>query len=62
MCAGALYWSKVGNIVYGAEDKKNGYKRVTCGNSPFHPKTELVKGILGEECARLMKDFFAARR
>ncbi|HEX2533844.1 MAG TPA: tRNA adenosine(34) deaminase TadA [Chitinophagaceae bacterium] len=62
MCAGALYWSKIGRVVYGASDEKNGYRRTTAPRSPFHPKTEVVSGILNEECARLMKDFFAARR
>jgi len=62
MCAGALYWSKISRIVYGAPDEKNGYLRVSGQNWPFHPKTELVHGILAEECAQLMKDFFAARR
>ena len=62
MCSGALYWSKIGRIVYGADDDKNGYRKC-CGNkNPFHPKTELVSGILKEECANLMKDFFKARR
>ena len=62
MCSGALYWSKIGKIVYGAEDEKNGYRRVAGNNSPFHPKTALVGGILKEECAQLMKDFFKAKR
>ena len=62
MCCGALYWSKIGKIVYGAVDEKNGYKKTTGGNNPFHPRTELVNGILSEACARLMKDFFKARR
>ena len=62
MCSGALYWSKIGGIVYGAEDVKNGYKRVAGDCSPFHPKTTLVGGVLAEECAQLMKDFFKARR
>ena len=62
MCSGALYWSKIGKIVYGADDEKNGYKKC-CGNkNPFHPKTELAGGILQKECAGLMKDFFKARR
>ena len=62
MCSGALYWSKIGKIVYGADDEKNGYKR-SCGEkNPFHPKTQITKGILKEECAQLMKDFFKARR
>ncbi len=62
MCSGALYWSKIGRIVYGAEDDKNGYKKVAGTTSPFHPKTIVVNGILQEECAQLMKDFFKARR
>lgn len=74
MCAGALYWSKIARVVYGAEDEKNGYRRglsaattgpgphPVMGAWPFHPKTELVKGILREECATLMREFFRARR
>jgi tRNA(adenine34) deaminase len=62
MCSGALYWSKIGRVVYGAEDEKNGYKRVAGNNSPFHPKTEIVGGVLQEECVQLMKDFFKAKR
>jgi len=61
MCAGALYWSKVGRIVWGANDEKNGHRRIT-QQSPFHPKTEALSGILQEPCARLMKEFFQARR
>ena len=62
MCAGALYWSKIGKVVYGADDEKNGYKRITNANWPFHPKTELVRGVLKDECAKLMKDFFKNKR
>lgn len=62
MCAGALYWSKIGKIVWGADDEKNGHKRITNANWPFHPKTEVVKGILKEECAELMKNFFRDKR
>ena len=62
MCSGALYWSKIGRIVYGAEDEKNGYKRVAQSISPFHPKTTITGGILKEECARLIKDFFKEKR
>ncbi len=62
MCSGALYWSKIGKIVFGAEDEKNSYRRSTGNNNPFHPKTELIGGILKEECARLMKDFFKSKR
>lgn len=62
MCAGALYWSKIGRIVYGASDEKNGYLHVTRDQWPFHPKTELVNGVLKEECAELMKAFFRSKR
>lgn len=62
MCCGAMYWSKIGRIVFGASDIKNGYRHITQENWPFHPKTELVSGILEEECAQLMKDFFKAKR
>lgn len=62
MCCGALYWSKVARIVYGCEDVKNGYRKTTGTNSPFHQKAEVVGGVLAEECAQLMKNFFAAKR
>ncbi len=62
MCAGALYWSKISRIVWGADDEKNGHHHVTGANSPFHPKTELLNGVLKDECALLMKEFFKARR
>lgn len=62
MCAGAMYWSKIGRIVYGARDVKNGYLHITKENSPFHPKTELVKGVLQEECGELIKAFFKQKR
>lgn len=62
MCSGALYWSKIGRVVYGASDVKNGYKHITGENSPFHPKTTLAHGILADDCARLMKDFFVGKR
>ena len=71
MCAGALYWSKISRVVYGTADEKNGYKKYTLpasgdpsapGTAPFHPKTELVTGVLQEECARLMKAFFRSKR
>jgi tRNA(adenine34) deaminase len=62
MCSGALYWSKIARIVYGAADEKNGYKRITKDNWPFHPKTELVSGVLQNECADLMKSFFRSKR
>ncbi len=62
MCAGAIYWSKLGKIVYGADDEKNGYKKTAGINWPFHPKTQLIRGVLMEDCANLMKDFFKNKR
>lgn len=62
MCAGAMYWSKIGRIVYGAPDEKNGYLHITQENSPFHPKTGLIKGVLQDECAELIKTFFKQKR
>jgi len=55
-------WSKIGKIVYGADDEKNGYKKTTGSNWPFHPKTELIRGVLKDDCAKLMKDFFQKKR
>jgi tRNA(adenine34) deaminase len=62
MCCGAIYWGKIGSIVYGASDEKNGYRHLTKEQWPFHPKTELVAGILEADCAFLMKSFFRSKR
>lgn len=62
MCCGAIYWSKLSRIVFGATDIKNGYKHITGENWPFHQKAVLEHGVLADECAQMMKDFFAARR
>ena len=62
MCAGAIYWSKIKRVVFGALDVKQGY-HFFCGNkNPFHPKTEITSGVLAEESAKLIKDFFKERR
>jgi tRNA(adenine34) deaminase len=61
MCCGALYWGKIGTIVYGASDEKNGYRYFT-HTAPLHPKTNIISGILAEECAQLMKRFFKNKR
>ncbi len=61
MCAGALYWNKIGHIVFGASDEKNSYRRVSEKN-PFHPSTTITGGILASDCAALMTDFFKAKR
>jgi len=62
MCAGALHWSKVGSIVWGASDVKNGHHVYTDDRNPFHPKTQVISGIMGDEAAELMKAFFRERR
>lgn len=59
MCAGALYWSQISKIVYGASDEKRGYKKL---GTQLHPKTEVVFGVLENECAILMNDFFNSKR
>lgn len=60
MCAGAIGWSQLGRLVYGASDEKRGFQRFA--PAALHPKTEVVGGVLEEECARLMKDFFREKR
>ncbi len=63
MCAGAAGWTRVGRIVYGASDEKRGYKRLEVhGERITHPRTEVVAGVLADECAALLHAFFAARR
>ena len=54
MCAGALAWSQIDRVVYGAADPKRGY--TTVGGRIFHPKTEVAGGVLAEECEELMKE------
>lgn len=60
MCAGALAWSQIDRVVYGAADPKRGY--TTVGGRIFHPKTEVTGGVLAEECEELMKEFFKGLR
>lgn len=60
MCAGAAGWTQIGRIVYGASDPKRGFSKL--GRDMLHPKTEIVSGILEEECATLMKEFFKRKR
>jgi len=60
MCAGALYWSQISRIVYGASDPKRGALRF--GNELFHPKTQIIGGVLAEECSEIMKRFFEKKR
>jgi tRNA(adenine34) deaminase len=60
MCAGALYWSQISRIVYGASDEKRGFSKN--GSPMLHPKTTIVTGILENECSELMKTFFKNKR
>ena len=60
MCAGAIAWSQAARVVWGADDPKKGYRRYS--EADFHPKTTVVRGILGGECEALMTSFFAGLR
>lgn len=60
MCAGALAWSQIGSVVYGASDPKRGFSRFS--PSLMHPKTEVVSGVLAEECSNLVSEFFKNKR
>ena len=60
MCAGALGWSQISRVVYGAGDEKRGFRRFA--PQALHPKCEIVSGVLEQECAMLMKSFFQKRR
>ena len=62
MCTGALYWSKIGRVVWGIDDPKNGHEHVTKDQWPFHPKTTVTRGVLAAECAELMQSFFRSKR
>jgi tRNA(adenine34) deaminase len=59
MCAGALYWSQITKIVYGAKDERRGY---TTLGTQLHPKTQVVSGVLEDECAALIQLFFQNKR
>ena len=60
MCAGALAWSQIGRIVYGAADPKRGFSLFS--PSLLHPKTEISAGVLAEECGGLVSEFFRKKR
>lgn len=60
MCAGAIGWSQLGKLVYGAEDEKRGYHRYA--PDVLHPKTEVVSGVCADEATALMKEFFKNKR
>jgi len=59
MCAGASYWTQIGKIVYGASDPKRGFEFY---KTSLHPKTKVIKGILQEESAKLLTQFFIEKR
>ena len=60
MCAGALAWSQIGKVVFGAYDEKRGYSKFT--PNILHPKTEIIGGILENECSMMVKEFFKSKR
>jgi tRNA(adenine34) deaminase len=71
MCCGALYWSKIGRLVYGAPDPKHGGlfplslgegPGIRSGSTSLHPKTEILNNVCAEECVLLLKDFFKSKR
>lgn len=59
MCAGALYWSQISKIVFGASDENRGFEKM---GTQLHPKTTVVRGVLADEASELMKRFFAGKR
>lgn len=60
MCAGALAWSQISSIVFGASDPKKGFTLLE--NNILHPKTQVSKGVLAQECEKIIKDFFIQKR
>lgn len=60
MCGGALFWSKLGKLVYGANDPKNGFS--FANQKILHPKTRIVGGVLEEDCLNLLRSFFKSKR
>lgn len=60
MCAAALGWSQISRVVYGAGDEKRGYLKIA--PQAFHPKTKIVSGLMAQEAAGLMKQFFQSKR
>ena len=60
MCAGALGWSQISKVVWGADDPRRGFSGIA--PNALHPKTKTVKGVLADECLKLVTDFFKAKR
>ncbi|MEQ8324093.1 MAG: nucleoside deaminase [Vicingaceae bacterium] len=61
MCAGALFWSQLGKLVYGASDAKRGYSLFAKHNA-LHPKTTVLHGVLEEHCSKILTNFFRKKR
>lgn len=60
MCAGAIFWSQMGKVIFGASDEKRGYRKL--GDNILHPKTKVVHSILEHECSTLIKKYFELKR
>ncbi len=60
MCAGALFWSQIDEVVYGAKDPKRGFENV--GGKMLHPKTKIIQSVLADECGALIKKYFETKR
>ncbi|MEZ4922370.1 MAG: tRNA adenosine(34) deaminase TadA [Crocinitomicaceae bacterium] len=60
MCAGALSWSQINRVVYGASDEKRGAGRLS--ENVYHPKTMVESGVMANDCSQIVKDFFAKKR
>jgi tRNA(adenine34) deaminase len=60
MCAGAAYWTQISKVVIGTSDSKRGYSAIT--ENLLHPKTQVIKGILEQECRAIIQEFFASKR
>lgn len=60
MCAGASFWTQIGRIVYGAADEERGFTRIR--KKILHPKTQVLAGVLEQECSKILKDFFRKKR
>jgi tRNA(adenine34) deaminase len=60
MCAGAAFWTRIGRLVFGAIDKRRGYERIK--ETLLHPKTVVTKGILEEDCSKIISEFFKKKR
>ncbi|MFC4096000.1 nucleoside deaminase [Euzebyella saccharophila] len=59
MCGGALFWSQISKVVYGASDPQRGFKAM---GTRLHPKTKIVNGVLKDDCSEIIKRFFIAKR